>query len=158
MSKSGLCSRSDHLGVHGGRPSRTAAGGRHEPGTRDFVSVDDGPDFAREANVLPERLRDSEDDTKRGREPRLRDFARRLLADDEDGGISPREVLGAVIEGGDKPKPVLVRMVAREVRTYLEGLGLHEDVRHLMTNYSLDVSASFRLRPLSDEVGQPSEE
>jgi hypothetical protein len=40
-------------------------------------------------------------------------------------------------------------MVAREVRTYLEGLGLHEDVRHLMTNYSLDVNASFRLRPLS---------
>lgn len=100
----------------------------------------------------------SEDDTKRGREPRLRDFARRLLADDEDGGISPREVLGAVIDGGDKAKTELVRMVAREVRTYLEGLGLHEDVRHLMTNYSLDVSASFRLRPLSDEVGQPSEE
>lgn len=100
----------------------------------------------------------SEDDTKRGREPRLRDFARRLLADDEDGGISPREVLGAVIDGGDKAKTELVRMVAREVRTYLEGLGLHEDVRHLMTNYSLDVSASFRLRPLSEEVVQPSEE
>ena len=55
----------------------------------------------------------SEDDTKRGREPRLRDFARRLLADDEDGGISPREVLGAVIDGGDKAKTELVRMVAR---------------------------------------------
>jgi len=100
----------------------------------------------------------SEDETKRSREPRLRDFARRLLTDDEEKGISPREVLGAVIDGGDKAKTELVRMVAREVRTYLEGLGLHEDVRHLMTNYSLDVSASFRLRPLSDEVEEPAEE
>ena len=100
----------------------------------------------------------SEDETKRGREPRLRDFARRLLTDDEEKGISPREVLGAVIDGGDKAKTELVRMVAREVRTYLEGLGLHEDVRHLMTNYSLDVSASFRLRPLTEEVESLSEE
>ncbi len=91
----------------------------------------------------------SDQEQKRGREPRLRDIARRLLSDDEDKGISPREVLGAVIDGGDKAKTELVRMVAREVRTYLEGLGLHEDVRHLMTNYSLDVSASFRLRPLA---------
>ena len=100
----------------------------------------------------------SEDETKRGREPRLRDFARRLLTDDEEKGISPREVLGAVIDGGDKAKTELVRMVAREVRTYLEGLGLHEDVRHLMTNYSLDVSASFRLRPLAEELEAPAEE
>ena len=100
----------------------------------------------------------SEDETKRGREPRLRDFARRLLTDDEEKGISPREVLGAVIDGGDKAKTELVRMVAREVRTYLEGLGLHEDVRHLMTNYSLDVSASFKLRPLTEEVESSSEE
>ena len=100
----------------------------------------------------------SEDETKRGREPRLRDFARRLLTDDEEKGISPREVLGAVIDGGDKAKTELVRMVAREVRTYLEGLGLHEDVRHLMTNYSLDVSASFRLRPLTEELEAPAEE
>ena len=90
----------------------------------------------------------STDGGERPREPRLRDFARRLLSDDEDKGISPREVLGAVIDGGDKAKTELVKMVAREVRTYLEGLGLHEDVRHLMTNYSLDVNASFRLRPL----------
>lgn len=100
----------------------------------------------------------SEDETKRGREPRLRDFARRLLTDDEEKGISPREVLGAVIDGGDKAKTELVRMVAREVRTYLEGLGLHEDVRHIMTNYSLDVSASFSLRPLTEEVESSSEE
>ena len=81
------------------------------------------------------------------REPRLRDIAKRLLSDDEDRlGVTPREVLGAVIDGGDKAKSEVVRMAAREVRTYLEGLGLHEDVRHLMTNYSLDVHASFSLK------------
>ena len=91
----------------------------------------------------------SGEDSGRNREPRLRDIARRLLSDDDERGISPKEVLGAVIDGGDKAKTELVRLVAREVRTYLEGLGLHEDIRHLMTNYSLDVNASFRLRPLT---------
>ena len=100
----------------------------------------------------------SGDDASRSREPRLRDFARRLLSDDDDKGISPREVLGAVIDGGDKAKTELVRMVAREVRSYLEGLGLHEDVQHLMTNYSLDVNASFRLRPLGSEAETGSED
>jgi hypothetical protein len=92
------------------------------------------------------------------REPRLRDIAKRLLSDDEDRlGVTPREVLGAVIDGGDKAKSEVVRMAAREVRTYLEGLGLHEDVRHLMTNYSLDVHASFSLKPLAPS-GPESEE
>jgi hypothetical protein len=92
------------------------------------------------------------------REPRLRDIAKRLLSDDEDRlGVTPREVLGAVIDGGDKAKSEVVRMAAREVRTYLEGLGLHEDVRHLMTNYSLDVYASFSLKPLA-LLGPESEE
>ena len=91
------------------------------------------------------------------REPRLRDLAKRLLSDEEDKiGVSPREVLGAVIDSGDKAKSEVVRMVAREVRTYLEGLGLHEDLRHLMTNYSLDVHASFRLKPLAPS--EPTEE
>ena len=88
----------------------------------------------------------------KGREPRLRDIARRLMGDDEDKGISPREVLGAVIDSGDKAKTEVVRMVAREVRTYLEGLGLHNDLRHVMTNYSLDVNASFSLKPLVEPL------
>jgi hypothetical protein len=98
----------------------------------------------------------SDDEGTRGREPRLRDFARRILSDEGEKGISPREILGAVIDGGDKAKSEVVKMAAREVRTYLEGLGLHEDIRHLMTNYSLDVNASFRLRPVA--AADPQEE
>ncbi len=95
---------------------------------------------------------------KRGREPRLRDLARRVLGDDDDRSINAREVLGAVLDSGDKAKSELVRLVAREVRTYLEGLGLHEDVRHLLTNYSLDVHATFSLKPLANTVEEaPSE-
>ncbi len=92
-----------------------------------------------------------QDGGKRGREPRLREFARRILSDDEERTINAREVLGAVLDSGDKAKSELVRLMAREVRTYLEGLGLHEDVKHLLTHYSLDVRASFSLRPLVDE-------
>lgn len=93
-----------------------------------------------------------QDGPKRSREPRLRDLARRVLGDDEDRSINARDVLGVVLEGGDKAKSELVRLVAREVRTYLEELGLHEDVRHLLTNYSLDVNASFSLKPLAKAV------
>ena len=93
-----------------------------------------------------------QDTTKRAREPRLREFARRILSDDEERTINAREVLGAVLDSGDKAKSELVRLVAREVRTYLEELGLHEDIKHLLTNYSLDVNASFSLKPLADAV------
>ena len=96
----------------------------------------------------------SEKESGRTKEPRLRDIARRLIGDDDDKGISPREVLGAVIDSGDKAKTEVVRMVAREVRTYLEGLGLHEDLRHVMTNYSLDVHASFSLKPLENALSE----
>ena len=95
---------------------------------------------------------------KRAREPRLREFARRILSDDEERSINAREVLGAVLDSGDKAKSELVRLVAREVRNYLEELGLHEDVKHLLTHYSLDVRASFSLRPLVDAASdKPAE-
>ena len=99
-----------------------------------------------------------QDGTKRGREPRLRDLARRVLGDEEDRSINAREVLGAVLDSGDKAKSEVVRLVAREVRTYLEELGLHEDVRHLLTNYSLDVHATFSLKPLANVVDDATAE
>ena len=100
----------------------------------------------------------SEQETgKRAREPRLREFARRILSDDEERTINARDVLGAVLDSGDKAKSELVRLVAREVRNYLEELGLHEDIKHLLTNYSLDVNASFSLRPLAEKVDSTAE-
>ncbi len=73
---------------------------------------------------------------------RFRKLGRKLMGQER---VSAREVVGAVMEGGDKAKTEIVRVVAREVRAYLEELGLRE----VMTDYSLEVRASFNLRKLT---------
>lgn len=103
--------------------------------------------------------RNREGEGRERREPRLRDLARRLLTEGEEHGgedrpreergrMDAREMLGAVLETGDKAKTEVVRMVAREVRSYLDALEIGEDIRDLLTNYSLEVHASFHLKPL----------
>ena len=68
-----------------------------------------------------------------------------------------RDVLVAALATGDKARMELVRLVAREVRGYLEAMELHKDFHHLMTNYSLEVHASVNLKPLEEQDdGQPS--
>ncbi len=74
---------------------------------------------------------------------RFRKLGRRLMGQER---VSAREVVGAVLEGGDKAKTEVVRAIAREVRAYLEELGLRE----VMTDYSLEVRASFNLRKLTN--------
>ncbi len=94
---------------------------------------------------------DEQRDRRRG--PGLRGAARRFVGElgkgDEGALPRTRELLGAVLDGSDKVKTEAVRMVGREVRTHLEGLGLDEAVMHLLTNYSLEVNASFHLKPLA---------
>ena len=90
------------------------------------------------------------------RGPSLRGAARRLVGDLGKGDEGPlprtRELLGAVLDSSDKVKTEAIRMVGREVRTYLEGLGLDEAILHLLTNYSLEVNASFHLKPLAEAM------
>jgi hypothetical protein len=69
--------------------------------------------------------------------------------------VDARSVLGSLLETGDKAKGEAYRLIAREVRAYLEALELHKDLHHLITNYSLEVQASVHLKPL-DEVGEAS--
>ena len=82
--------------------------------------------------------------------PRIRDIARRLFPGDPDAPLRSdvRDAVNAVLNTGDKAKSEMVRMVAREVRHYLEELKIGEDLRELLTNYSLDVHASISLQPL----------
>ncbi len=96
----------------------------------------------------------SEEETREGPRPSLRGFARRILreGEGEERRIDPRELMSAVLDTGDKAKTEVVRMVAREVRSYLEALELHKDLRHILTHYSLDVHTSLSLRPLADTV------
>jgi len=90
-------------------------------------------------------------------------LGRRLLGEE---GESPRsfrvdakEVLHSVLEGGDKAKTEIVKIVAREVRTYFEELGLKDDLHHILTNYSFEVRASVNLRRLTEsEKGVPAVE
>jgi hypothetical protein len=72
--------------------------------------------------------------------------------------VDPWALLGALLETGDKAKTEMVRMLAREVRSYLEALELHKDLHHLLTNYSLEVNASFNLKPLADAIPPSAEE
>lgn len=114
-------------------------------------------------------MSEERDDTEERREapresrgPRLRGFARRILGEGDElrdePGVDERErdrrearaVLSSLLETGDKARMEVVRLVAREVRGYLEALELHKDLHHLITNYSLEVNASFHLKPLPE--------
>lgn len=86
---------------------------------------------------------------------RLRRLGRKLLGEERvEGRFSAREVVDAVLEGGDKAKTEVVRVIAREVRAYLEELGLRE----VLTNYSLEIRASINLRKLAEEEKRPRTE
>lgn len=102
----------------------------------------------------------SENDRNDPNEPgrgRFRRFARRVLDESEDGKlrIDAREVLHSVLEGSDRAKTEVVKAVAREVRTYLEEMGIKDDVHNLLTNYSVEVKASLHLRRLADAEKGP---
>jgi hypothetical protein len=63
----------------------------------------------------------------------------------------------AVLESSDKAKSEAVRMMAREVRNYLEELKLKEDLLRMMTKHSLEVNVSFSLKPLADAMKESNE-
>ena len=82
----------------------------------------------------------------------LRSFAKNIIfgeneSVEKDGNSS---LFGTVLETGDKAKSEMVRMFGREVRNYLNALEIGKDVHNLITNYSLEISASVHLKPLAD--------
>lgn len=90
---------------------------------------------------------DPEDDS--GRRARVMRFAKRLM-DRRELTTDTREILGSVLATSDKAKNEAVRMVAREVRSYLDALELKDDFKQLITSYSLEISLS--LKPLEPVV------
>jgi hypothetical protein len=115
-----------------------------------------------------EQGRGGEERKGRPREQRLRGiFARRIFGEPPEEGESSeeerrsdrerrreevKELFGSVLETGDKARMEIVRLVAREVRGYLEAMELHKDLHSLLTNYSLEVHTSFHLKPLVDRA------
>lgn len=72
-------------------------------------------------------------------------FARRIQSGTGLSGDA-RELVGALLETSDRAKTEAMRLIAREVRSYLQELG----VRELLTGHSLEVQLSLRLKPLGD--------
>jgi hypothetical protein len=87
----------------------------------------------------------------------LRMFMKRILGDSESERKESREIISALINTGDKAKTEVVRLVAKEARSYIEALELHKDLNHLLTNYSLELNASFSLKPLKEEIENDKE-
>jgi hypothetical protein len=99
---------------------------------------------------------DSGDDAEGSdRRRRLLRFAKRLV-DRPQLAEDTRDLFVNVLNTSDKAKTEAVRMVAREVRHYLDELKLKEDLLHIMTSYSLEVSLS--LKPLAPAAPNSSAE
>lgn len=100
--------------------------------------------------------RDLDDDPSTDEKPkssRLYRFGKRLL----DRGDDVRDLASAVLETSDRAKTEMVRMVAREVRNYLDELQLKEGVMDLVRSHSLEVHVSLNLKPLAPEEPAPEE-
>ncbi len=103
----------------------------------------------------PDEPKDPPEDGEQRPTSRLRRLGRKLMGEERvEGRFSARDVVDAVLEGGDKAKTEVVKVIAREVRTYLEELGLRE----VLTDYSLEVHASINLRKLAESEKKPKGE
>lgn len=80
---------------------------------------------------------------------RIKGFAKKILGEDEAKGA--KEVVSSLFEMGDKARMETVRLLAKEVRGYAEAIELDKSMNELLTNYSLEITASFRLKPLKKE-------
>lgn len=72
-------------------------------------------------------------------------FARKLM-DRKDLGVDAREVLHTMAATSDKAKTEAMRLIAREVRNYLDEMRLEELVHQVLQSYTVDVS--IRLNPI----------
>jgi len=91
-------------------------------------------------------MSESEDNNRKG----FRRFAKKILPEDAEGGTrDPKEILSSLLQLSDKARTETVRMVAKEFRGYFDALEIKEDLHDFMTSYSVEVKASFRLKPVS---------
>ncbi len=102
---------------------------------------------------------DSHDHEEEKKTGRFRRLGRRILGELDEGKpirMEAREALGAILDTSDRAKTEIVRAVAREVRNYVEELGLKDDLHNLATNYSVEFRASIHLKRLTDEEKGPA--
>jgi hypothetical protein len=69
--------------------------------------------------------------------------------------LNPRDFVRGAAGLTARGKDEVMALIAREVRNYIDHLGLITEIERLASTYSLDVNASFRLRPLNPEEDDP---
>ena len=107
---------------------------------------------------LPPEPREGEQGPEQGEDRARTGLRRRLqrLLDRRELAEDTREVLGGMLDLSDRAKTEAVRLVAREVRNYLEELKIKEDLLELATNHSLELKVSIHLKPLAEAALGPS--
>ena len=118
---------------------------------------------------------DTADDHGGWDEPRLMDFARKLVRGGAEVVVStqdaireraadvkpkeiPREVVESVAHLTARTKDELISLLAREFKSYLEKMDLAGEVRSLAENYTLDVNMKVRLRPRTSSADGAADE
>jgi len=78
---------------------------------------------------------------------------------EKSGELHPKDLVSGAANLGAKGKDEIVTMIASEVRGYLNKLKVGEELRSLLTDHSLEVSASVRLKPVPKEhaTAEPSD-
>jgi hypothetical protein len=110
-------------------------------------TVDESSEAPWDAHEAAEPPEDESDSTEDVPPSRLYRFARKLM-DRRELAEDTRELMVAFLSTSDRAKTEMVKMAAREVRTYLEELKLKDDMLNLVRNHSLEVKASFSLKPI----------
>ena len=72
--------------------------------------------------------------------------------------LKPRDLVRGAAGLTARGKDEVMALMAREVRSYIEHLGLVEEIERFATTHSLDVSASFKLRPLDPAATAPRDD
>jgi len=59
----------------------------------------------------------------------------------------PKELIGALLAQADKTKQEVVLTLGEELRRFFESAQLHQELRKLLTDVTIEVKAEVRLRP-----------
>ena len=96
---------------------------------------------------------DSTDDG--GSKARLFRFARRLM-DRKDIAEDTKDILVSLAATSERAKNDAVKLIAREVRSYLQELKADEILKEVFTGYTLEVS--MRLQPIAERTDDTADE
>ena len=72
--------------------------------------------------------------------------------------LKPRDLVRGAAGLTARGKDEVMAIMAREVRNYIEHLGLVEEVERFATTHSLEVNATFRLKPVEPAPEGPGDE